>query len=81
MLDRTVAAQILEVVRVDVPIVHLIAALAQQVADHVLTRALGAARAGDGHKVLRGRELRVEGVVHGIENALAGIADGHMSSA
>ena len=34
MLDRAEAAQILEIVDVDVPVIDLIATLAQEVADH-----------------------------------------------
>ena len=44
MLDRTEAAQVLQLLRIDMPVVHLVATLAQEVADHVLARPFGTAR-------------------------------------
>src|SRR6266849_8850088 len=52
MLDRAEAAQILEIVDVDMPVVDLVAALPQQIPDHVLARPLGAADGGDPTKSL-----------------------------
>ncbi len=60
VLDRTEAAQVLQVVLIDDPVIHLVAALAQQAADHVLARPFGAARRGDRDKIPRHRKLRVE---------------------
>jgi hypothetical protein len=62
------------------PIVHLIAALAQEVADHVLARPLRAAGRGDGDEIARGRELCVEAGIDGIEDSLLGIAEVHRTT-
>ena len=43
MLDRPEAAQILQILYVDMPVVDLVAACAQEIADHVLARSFGAA--------------------------------------
>ncbi len=43
MLDRPVTAQVLQVANIDMPVVHLIAAAAQEIADHVLARPFRAA--------------------------------------
>ena len=77
MLDRAEAAQILQVLDVDMPVVDLVAALAQEIADHVLARPLGAAGRGDRDEIPRGRELRVEGGIDGVENFLLVVAGVH----
>ena len=74
MLDRAEAAQILQVVDVDMPVVDLVAALAQQIADHVLARPLRAAGRGYRDEIPRGRQLRVEAGVDGVEDLLFDIA-------
>ena len=74
MLDRAEAAQILQVVDVDMPVVDLIAALAQQIADHVLARPFRAAGGGNRDKVPGGRQLRVKTGIDGVEDSLLGIA-------
>ena len=68
MLDRSKAAQILQFIGVDMPVVHLIAALAQEIADHVLTRPFGAAGRGDRDEIPGSRELRVEAGIDGIQD-------------
>ena len=70
MLDRTEAAQVLQIVDIDMPVVDLVAALPQQVADHVLARSLGAAGRGDRNEFLRRRQLRVKAGVDGVEDFL-----------
>ena len=70
MLDRTEAAQILQILDVDMPIVDLIAALAQEVADHVLARPFGAARRWYRNEIPCCRQLRIEAGVDGIEDFL-----------
>ena len=70
MLDRAEAAQILQVVDVDMPVVDLVAALAQQIADHVLARPFGAAGRGYRDEIPGGRQLRVETGVDGVEDSL-----------
>src|ERR1700674_2775150 len=77
MLDRTDPTQILEVVDVDMPVVDLVAALAQQIADHVLARSLRAAGRGYGYKICGGRELLVEIGVDRIEDSSPCIARHH----
>jgi hypothetical protein len=77
MLDRTEAAQILQIVDVDMPVVDLIAALAQEIADHVLARPFRAAGGGNRDKIPRGRKLRVETGIDGIEDFLLGIGGIH----
>ena len=70
MLDRTEAAQILEIVDVDMPVVDLVAALAQEIADHVLARPFGAAGRGDRDKIAGGRKLRIEAGIDGVQDFL-----------
>ncbi len=70
MLDPTEAAQILQIPDIDMPIVDLIAALAQEVADHVLARPLGAAGRGDRNEITGRRELGFEARIDGVEDAL-----------
>lgn len=70
MLDRAESAQISEIVEIDVPVVDLVAALAQQIADHVLARPLGAAGRGDRDEGLRRRKLRIESLVNGGKDSL-----------
>jgi len=48
-----------------VPVVHLVTALAQQIAYHVLARAFRAPRARNGNEVPGGGKLRVESGVDG----------------
>ena len=73
MRDRAVAAQVFQIVDIDVPVVDFIAAPAQEIADHVLARPLRAAGRGDGDEVGRGGELRVEAAIYGVEDALLGV--------
>ena len=68
MLDRAEAAQILQIVDIDMPVVDLVAALAQEIADHVLARPLRAAGRGNRDKIPGGRKLRVEIGVDGVED-------------
>ncbi len=68
MLDRAEATQVLQIVDVDMPVVDLIAALSQQIADHVLARPLGAAGRGNRDEISCGRKLGVEAGVDGIED-------------
>jgi len=77
MPDRAKAAQVLQIVEVDMPIVHFIAALAQEVADHILARSFGAAGRGNGDEIACGGKLRVETRIDGFEDSLLNIADGH----
>ena len=70
MLDRAEAAQVLQILDVDVPVVDLVAALAQEVADHVLARPLGAAGRGDRNEIPRRRQLRVKAGIDGVEDFL-----------
>jgi hypothetical protein len=55
------------------PVVDLIAALAQEIADHVLAWSLRAAGRGDGDEVCGGGKLRVKGGIDGIEDSLLGM--------
>ena len=55
----------------------LIAALPQQIADHVLARPFRAAGRGNRDKIPRGRKLRVEIGIDGIEDFLFGIDGVH----
>jgi hypothetical protein len=75
VFDRTEAAQILEIVDVDVPVVDLVAALAQEIADHVLARPLGAAGRGDRNEIAGGRKLGIEASVDGIQDLLLRIGN------
>src|SRR5712664_4045050 len=77
MLDRAEAAQILEIVDVDMPVVDLAAALPQQIPDHVLARPLGAADGGYRDKIACGRKLRIETGIDGIEDFPLDIANIH----
>ena len=77
MLDRAKAAQVLQIVDIDMPVVDLVAALPQEIADHVLARTFGAAGRGNCDKIPRGGELRVETGVDGIEYPLPGIDSVH----
>ncbi len=70
MLDRTKTAQILQIVDVDMPVVDLIAALAQEIADHVLARPFGAAGRGDRNEIPCRRQLRIKAGVDGVEDFL-----------
>src|ERR1700749_2739847 len=81
MLDRAEAAQVLEIVKVDVPVVDLIAALTQQVADHVLAWTFGAAGRGNRDKIPCGGELRVEPVIDGVEDFAFDIVGTHRRGA
>ncbi len=72
MLDRAVAAQVLQFVEIEMPVIHLIAAPAQQVADHVLARPLRAAGRGDRDEVGGGCKLRIKTGIDGIEDSLLG---------
>src|SRR6266849_11056600 len=77
MLDRAEAAQIPDIVDVDMPVVDLVAALPQEIADHVLAWPLGAAGGGYSHKIPCGRKLRIETGIDGIEDFPLGIANIH----
>ena len=68
MLDRTDAAQTLQFIDIDMPIVDLVAPLPQQVAHHVLARPFSTARAGDRGELPRGFDLPIERLVHRVEN-------------
>ena len=81
MLDRAEAAQILEIIDIDVPVVDLVAALAQQIADHVLARTFGAAGRGNCDKIPGGGELRVETGIDGVEDFACGIVGTHRGAA
>jgi len=59
------------------PVVDLVAALAQEIADHVLTRPFGTADGGNRDKILRGGQLRVEIGIDGVEDFLPGISGVH----
>lgn len=73
MLDWTEAAQILQILDIDMPVVDLIAALAQQIADHVLARPFGAAGRGNRDKIPGRRKLRVKAGIDGVEDSLSRI--------
>jgi hypothetical protein len=60
------------------PVVDLVAALAQEIADHVLTRPFSAASRGDRDKIPGGRELRIEIGINGVEDFLLGVAGNHV---
>jgi hypothetical protein len=80
MLDRTEAAQVLQFIDIDMPVVDLIAALAQQIADQVLARPFRAAGRGNRDKIPCGRKLRLEIGVDGVEDFLLGIDGVHWFS-
>ena len=73
MLDRAEAAQVLQVVDIDRPVVDLVAALPQQIADHVLARTFRAAGGGNRDKIPRGGKLRVEIGINRIKDFSLGI--------
>jgi hypothetical protein len=77
MLDRAEAAQVFQIIDIDMPVIDLIAAPAQQIADHVLARPLGAAGRRYRDEIPRGGKLRVETGIDGIEDSLLGIAGVH----
>ena len=77
MLDRAETAQIPEIVDIDMPVVNLVAALPQEIADHVLTRPFGTAGGGYRDKIPRGGKLGVEIGVDGVEDLLLGIDGVH----
>src|SRR3981081_2916151 len=77
MLDRSEAAHILQIVDLDMPVIDLITALPQQIADHVLTRAFGAAGGGNRHEIPGGGTLGVKVGVHRIEDFLLCVGGGH----
>jgi hypothetical protein len=77
MLDRTEAAQIPEIVDVDVPIVDLVTALPQEIADHVLAWSFGAAGGRNRHKIPRSGKLRVETGINRVKNSLLGVCGVH----
>ena len=70
MLDRAIAAKVFQIVEIEMPVVDLIAALAQQIADQVLARALRAAGRGNRDEVACGRKLRIETGIDGIQDFL-----------
>lgn len=70
MLDRTKTAQILQILDVDMPVVDFIAALPQEIADHVLAWPLGAAGRGDRDEIPRRCQLRVKAGIDGVEDFL-----------
>ena len=80
MLDRAEATQILEIIDIDMPVVDLIAAPAQQLADHVLARTFRAAGRGNRDKIHRGGELRVEPGIDGVKRpaTLNGYSEGRL---
>src|SRR6202521_1586442 len=80
MLDRAKAAQILQGVEIDLPVVDLVATLAQEIADHVLARPFRAAGGRYSDKIHGGRKLRVEIGVDGIEDFSPGIESVHCVS-
>ena len=73
VLDRAKAAQILEVLDIDVPIVDFVAAFAQEVGHHVLARAFRAARGRNRDKIAGRRQLRVKIGIDRILNLLCDI--------
>src|SRR5260370_20708687 len=77
MLDRAKAARVFQIVDIDMPVVDLVAALPQEIADHVLARTFGTAGRGNCNKIPRGGELRVETGVDGIKDPLPGIDSVH----
>src|SRR4051794_33011919 len=81
MLDRTEAAQVFQVIDIDVPVVDLVAAPAQEIADHVLARTLGPTGRGNRDKFPCGGELRVETGVDGVEDFAFDIVGVHRVAA
>src|ERR1700737_3583487 len=78
MLDRAEAAQILQVVDIDMPIVDLVAALPQEIAHHVLARPFRAPGTRNRDKIFCDSKLRVEIGVDGIEDFSLGIDGVHL---
>src|SRR5690348_1946715 len=70
MLDRAEAAQVFQILDIDMPVIDLIATLAQQVADHVLARPFGATRRRDRNEIPCRRQLRIKAGVNGVEDSL-----------
>ena len=60
-----------KIVDIDMPVVDLVAALPQEIADHVLARPFRAAGRGNRDKIPCGRKLRVEIGVDGVEDLFA----------
>src|SRR4030088_667857 len=81
MLDWAEAAQTFKIIEIDVPVVDLVAALAQQIADRVLARTFGAACRGNRDKIPGGGELRVETGFDGVEDFACGIVGIHRAAA
>src|SRR5882762_4813347 len=77
MLDRAEAAQILQLVDIDMPVVDLVATLPQEIADHVLARSFRAAGRGNRNKIPRRGKLRVEAGIDGVEDSLLGVCGVH----
>ena len=77
MLDDAAIGQAPQVVHVDHPIVHAVAAGAEQAGHHVLRGALGAARAGNGAELARGLDLVGEGRIHRGLDTLPDILGNH----
>src|SRR4030088_3162293 len=71
MLDRAEATQVFQLVDIDMPVVDLVAALPQEIADHVLARTFGAANRGNRDKIPRRRKLRSEIGVDGVQDLLS----------
>src|SRR4051794_35569123 len=59
------------------PVVDLIAALAEEITHHVLARPLGTANGRDGNEIPRGRKLRIEACVDRIQYSCSVIAGIH----
>jgi hypothetical protein len=74
VLDRAIAAQVLQIVEIDMPVVDLIAPFAQEISDHVLAWAFRATGRGNCDKIAGGRKLRVETGIDGIEDSFRDIA-------
>src|SRR3954453_16616996 len=77
MLDRAEPPQIPELVDVDMPVIDLIAALPQQIAHHILTRAFGAPGGGDRDEITGDGKLGVETGIDRIEDFSLGIGGVH----
>jgi hypothetical protein len=77
MFDPPKAAQVHQRTEIDVPVVDLETALAQQIGDHVLARSLSTAGRGNSDKVPDGCKLRLEAGIDGVEDSLLDIAGGH----
>ncbi len=60
MLDRAEAAQALQIIDIDVPVIDLVTTLSQEVTDHILARPFRATRRGDCDEIARRRQLGVE---------------------